>query len=167
MVEFPWHLWNGAMTKAVRLYAPLEPPVDGVPDATESEAAVPSLTAIGRVGMVWLPSLVLTFIFLMAGLPKLAGADAHVRHFEVWRYPDGFRLVVGAIETTSAVLLMVPRLAFAGALGIAIVMAGATYTHLIRVPEEAGRAPFTLSLLGLALLVAYCRRPRRRPASWR
>ena len=111
--------------------------------------------------MVWVPSLLLAFIFLMAGAPKLAGADAHVRHFEVWRYPDWFRLVVGAIETASAVLLLVPRFAFAGALGIAVIMAGATYTHLIRVPEEAGRAPFTVSLLGLALLVAYCRRPRR------
>jgi uncharacterized membrane protein YphA (DoxX/SURF4 family) len=101
----------------------------------------------------------------MAGVPKLAGAEAHVRHFEVWRYPDWFRLVVGAIETASAVLLLVPRFAFAGALGIAVVMAGATYTHLIRVPEEAGRAPFTLSLMGLALFVAYCRRPRRRPVA--
>ena len=121
---------------------------------------MPSLTTVGRVGMVWLPSLLLAFVFLMAGVPKLAGADAHIRHFEIWRYPDWFRLVVGAIETTSAVLLLVPRLAFGGALGIAVIMAGATYTHLIRVPEEAGRAPFTLSLLALALLVAYCRRPR-------
>ncbi len=127
---------------------------------------MPSLAMVGRIGMVWVPSLLLAFIFLMAGVPKLAGADAHIRHFEVWRYPDWFRLVVGAIEMTSAVLLLVPRLAFAGAIGIAVIMAGATYTHLIRVPEEAGRAPFTLSLLGLALLVAYCRRPRRlRPAS--
>ena len=122
---------------------------------------MPSITTVGRVGIVWLPSLLLAFIFLMAGLPKLAGTEAHVRHFVVWGYPDWFRLVVGAIETTSAVLLLVPRLAFFGALGIAVIMCGATYTHLIRVPEESGRAPFTLTLLALALLVAYFRRPRR------
>jgi putative oxidoreductase len=131
----------------------------------ESEASMPSLTTVGRVGIVWLPSLLLTVIFLMAGLPKLAGAEGHIRHFVTWGYPDWFRLVVGAVEVTSAVLLLVPRLAFFGALGIAVIMSGATYTHLIRVPEEAGRAPFTLTLLALALLVAYCRRPRQSRAA--
>jgi len=126
---------------------------------------MPSITTVGRVGIVWLPSLLLTFIFLMAGLPKLAGAEGHIRHFVTWGYPDWFRLVVGAIEVTSAVLLLVPRLAFFGALGIAVIMSGATYTHLIRVPEEASRAPFTLTLLALALLVAYFRRPRRSRAA--
>ena len=53
-------------------------------------------------------------------MPKLAGAEAHVRHFVTWGYPDWFRLVVGAIEVTSAVLLLVPRLAFFGAMGIAV-----------------------------------------------
>jgi putative oxidoreductase len=124
---------------------------------------MPSITQVGRLGIVWLPSLLLAFIFLMAGLPKLAGSEAHVRHFVTWGYSDWFRPVVGAIEVTSAVLLLVPRLAFFGALGIAVIMFGATYTHLIRVPEEAGRAPFTLTLLALALLVAYFRRPRPAP----
>jgi putative oxidoreductase len=121
---------------------------------------MPSITTVGRVGIVWIPSILLAFIFLMAGVPKLAGAEGHIRHFVTWGYPDWFRLVVGAIETTSAVLLLVPRLAFFGAMAIGVIMCGATYTHLIRVPEEAGRAPFTLALLVLALLVAYFRRPR-------
>jgi putative oxidoreductase len=117
----------------------------------------------GRVA-IWLLSIGLAFIFLLAGVPKLAGADAHVRHFVTWGYPDWFRLVVGAIEVTSAVLLVVPRLAAIGAAGIAAIMIGATYTHLVRVPAEAGRAPFTLTLLAVALVVAYARRPRRQSA---
>jgi putative oxidoreductase len=126
---------------------------------------MPAVSVVGRVA-IWLPTLLLAFIFLMAGVPKLAGTEAHIRHFVTWGYPDWFRLVVGAIEVTSGLLLLVPRLAFLGAIGIAVIMAGATYTHVIRVPEEAGRAPFTLTLLALALLVAYFRRPhRRRPAS--
>ena len=114
---------------------------------------------------VWVVSLLLALVFLMAGVPKLTGAEGHVRHFEVWRYPDWFRLVVGAIETTSALLLLVPRLAFVGALGIVAIMAGATYTHAVRVPEEIGRAPFTLILLTLAAIVAIARRPRRHQRS--
>jgi putative oxidoreductase len=125
---------------------------------------MPSARTAGHVVM-WLLSIGLAFIFLVAGVPKLAGADAHIRHFVVWGYPDWFRLVVGAIEVTSAVLLLVPRLAAIGGAGIALIMAGATYTHVVRVPAEAGRAPFTLTLLAGALLVAYVRRPRRPTAT--
>ena len=116
-------------------------------------------TTAGRIG-VWVLSALLAFVFLMAGVPKLAGAEGHIRHFVVWGYPDWFRIVVGSVETVSAALLLIPRLAFWGALGIVVIMAGATYTHLVRVPEEAGRAPFTLGLLSLAAVVAWARRPR-------
>ena len=115
----------------------------------------------GRVA-IWVLSVLLTFVFLMAGVPKLAGAQAHVQHFATWGYPDWFRLVVGAVEVGSAVLLLIPRVAFFGAAGIAVIMAGATYTHLVRVPEEASRAPLTLSLLALAVVVGYARRPGNR-----
>jgi uncharacterized membrane protein YphA (DoxX/SURF4 family) len=117
-----------------------------------------------RVGL-WLLSILLAFVFVMAGLPKLQGVPGHVRAFAHWGYPDWFRVVVGGAEVASAILLLVPRLAFFGALGIAVIMAGATYTHVVRVPAEAGRAPFTLTLLALAALVAYARRPSRRPAT--
>jgi putative oxidoreductase len=109
---------------------------------------------------IWVVSVLLAFVFLMAGIPKLLGVEAHVRHFARWGYPDWFRVVVGAVETASAILLLIPRFASLGAVGIATIMAGATYTHVIRVPEEASRAPFTLSLLALAALVGYARRPK-------
>ena len=111
---------------------------------------------------IWVLSLLLTFVFLMAGIPKLAGVQGHVQHFARWGYPDWFRLVVGAVEVGSAVLLLIPRFAFFGAAGIAVIMAGATYTHLVRVPEEASRAPLTLSLLALAAIVGFARRPASR-----
>lgn len=113
---------------------------------------------------VWVISIALAFVFLMAGVPKLLGSQAHVQHFVHWRYPDWFRIVVGLIEVGSAVLLLIPRVAMFGAVGIVMVMAGATYTHVLRVPEEAGRAPFTLTLLALAAVVAYAR-ARRQQAS--
>jgi uncharacterized membrane protein YphA (DoxX/SURF4 family) len=111
---------------------------------------------------IWVLSLLLAFVFLMAGVPKLAGAQGHVQHFASWGYPDWFRLVVGVVEVGSAVLLLFPRLAFLGAAGIAVIMVGATYTHLVRVPEEASRAPLTLGLLALAVIVGFARRPRGR-----
>jgi uncharacterized membrane protein YphA (DoxX/SURF4 family) len=110
---------------------------------------------------VWVLSILMALFFLVAGVPKLLGVPAHVEHFATWRYPDWFRLVVGTVEVISAILLLIPRFAYLGAAGIAVIMLGATYTHVLRVPEEAGRAPLTLTLLALALLLAYARRPRK------
>ena len=121
-----------------------------------------SVTASSKASRIaiWVLSVLLAFVFLMAGIPKLLGVEAHVQHFARWGYPDWFRVVVGAVETASAVLVLIPRLASLGAAGIVTIMAGATYTHVIRVPEEASRSPFTLSLLALAALVGYARRPK-------
>jgi putative oxidoreductase len=109
---------------------------------------------------IWVLSILLAFLFLMAGVPKLLGAQAHVQHFAKWGYPDWFRLVVGTVEVVSAIVLLIPRFAYLGAAGIGVIMAGATYTHVVRVPEEVGRAPFTLALFALAALIGYARRPK-------
>ena len=111
---------------------------------------------------IWVLSVLMALFFLIAGLPKLLGAQGHIEHFATWRYPDWFRLVVGTVEVVSAILLLISRVAYLGAAGIAVIMMGATYTHVLRVPEEAGRAPLTLTLLALAVLVGYARRPKRK-----
>ena len=110
--------------------------------------------------VVWVLSVLIALFFLIAGVPKLLGAQGHVEHFATWRYPDWFRLVVGTVEVASAILLLIPRLAYVGAAGIAVVMLGATYTHVFRVPEEAGRTPLTLTLFALAVVIGYARRPK-------
>lgn len=113
----------------------------------------------GKTIAPWVLSGLLAALFLMAGGSKLAGAETHVLHFAHWGWPDWLRVVVGAVEVTSAVLLLVPRVAFFGGCALVVVMAGATYTHLFRATGEAGMAVFTLVLLGLAALVAWARRP--------
>jgi uncharacterized membrane protein YphA (DoxX/SURF4 family) len=111
---------------------------------------------------VWIASGLLAAVFLLAGVPKLMGAEGWLRHFAAWGYPDWFRLVVGTMEVASAVFLLIPALAPLGAFGIVLVMAGATYTHLFRASDEAGRAVFTLALLSLAAVVGYIRLAQRR-----
>lgn len=115
-----------------------------------------------QTGGVWIASGLLAAVFLLTGVPKLMGAEGWLRHFAAWGYPDWFRLVVGTIEVASAVLLLIPKLAPLGAFGVVVVMAGATYTHLFRAPDEAGRAVFTLVLLSLAAAVGYMRLVHRR-----
>lgn len=108
---------------------------------------------------LWALSGLLAVLFLMSGGSKLAGAEQHVQGFAHWGWPDWLRLVVGAVEVTAAVLLLIPRVAFFGGSALAVVMAGATYTHLFRATGEAGMAVFTIILLSLTALVAFARRP--------
>lgn len=101
----------------------------------------------------------LVALFLMAGGSKLAGAEQHVQAFARHGWPHWLRLVVGVVEVTSAVLLLIPRVAFFGGCALVVVMAGATYTHLFRATDEAGEAVFTIIPLSLAALVASALRP--------
>ena len=100
-------------------------------------------------------------MFLFAGLTKLLGAEGDVRHFAAWRYPVWFRFVVGSIEVASAVLLLIPRAVFWGAVGIGVTLLWAGYTFLMRVPEESRRALPMLALLVTVATVGYARRPKR------
>lgn len=108
---------------------------------------------------LWLLAGLLAALYLMAGASKLAGAERHVQGFAHWGWPDWLRIVVGAVEVASAVMLLIPRTAFLGAASLVVVMGGATYTHLFRAEGEGGMAAATLVLMGLAALVTYARRP--------
>lgn len=121
----------------------------------------------GKTISLWVLSGLLAALFLMAGGSKLAGAEEHVKGFANYGWPDWLRLVVGAVEVISAVLLLIPRVAFLGGGALMVMMAGATYTHLFRATGEVGMAVFTIILLSLAALVVYARRPEmlRDPAS--
>ena len=114
---------------------------------------------------LWIASGLLAAVFLRAGVTKLMGAESWHRLFAAWGYPDWLRLVAGAIEVASAVLLLVPALAPLGALGVVVIMAGATYTHLFRASDEAARAVFALGLLVLAAVVGYVRLGQRKALS--
>lgn len=108
---------------------------------------------------VWVLTVLIAALFLMAGGSKLAGAEQHVKGFAHWAYPDWFRLVVGAVEVVSAVVLLIPRVAFFGAAALAVVMIGATFTHLFRATGEGSMAVFTLVLFAFTALLAWARRP--------
>ena len=110
-----------------------------------------------KTAVTWTASILLAVLFVAAGAPKLLGAEGWVRHFARWGYADWLRLVIGSMEVAAAALLCIPKLATLGACFIVVIMAGATYTHLFRAPDEAGRAAFTLTIL-LVAAVAYLRR---------
>jgi putative oxidoreductase len=111
-----------------------------------------------KTASIWTASILLAVLFVVTGAPKLLGAEGWVRHFARWGYPDWLRLVIGSLEVAAAALLCIPKLATLGACVIVVVMAGATYTHLFRAPDEVGRAGFTMTVLLVAAVVGYLRR---------
>ncbi len=96
-------------------------------------------------------------LFLVAGVSKLAGAAAMVQTFDAIGLGQWFRYLTGGIEVVSAVLLLVPRLAFFGAIVLIPTMIGAIITHVFVV----GGNPVPAAVLLLAIAgIAWARRPR-------
>ncbi|HEX5045153.1 MAG TPA: DoxX family protein [Candidatus Polarisedimenticolaceae bacterium] len=97
--------------------------------------------------VLWVPALFLAWVFARQGLAKFSDTSGWARAFEVWHFPVWFRILIGGIETTAALLLLTRRTAPIGAALIATVMLGGMGTHVYW-----GRpAQMTSELLPLAL----------------
>jgi putative oxidoreductase len=97
--------------------------------------------------------------FLAAGGSKLAGVPAMVEMFAKLGAGQWFRYLTGALEVIGAVALLVPRMAFYGAVLLATVMVGAVVTHLAFLGGSPIPAVMLLVIVGT---VAYLRRPASR-----
>lgn len=112
---------------------------------------------------LWVLTILLALEFILAGGGKFAGGGAGwSANFVRWGLPHWLLPVVGLVELGSALLLLIPRLAMFGALGLSGVMVGAIGTHATH--GEWGRVVFCAILLALSALVAWMRRAElRRP----
>jgi hypothetical protein len=92
-------------------------------------------------------------VFTRAGVDKFDGSSGWTRAFAVWGYPVWFRMLVGAIELSAAVLILWPRTAAYGAILIVVVMLGGMGTHIVverrpaRVTSELGQLTFSSIVL--------------------
>jgi uncharacterized membrane protein YphA (DoxX/SURF4 family) len=106
-----------------------------------------------RTGGKWLLQLALAILMAGPGSQKFTGSTWE-RMFRTWGYPDGFYLVIGAVEVVAGIGLLIPRVASASAITLAIVMAGAAATHVI----HGDRSPVgELVFMSLLLVVAVVR----------
>jgi len=95
---------------------------------------------------IWIVQIATSAMFLLAGSSKLAGVPAMVGLFDAIGIGQWFRYLTGSIEVVSAILLLVPSLAFFGALLLVPTMVGAVLTHLFIV----GGNPAPALVLGAA-----------------
>src|SRR5437660_1595078 len=109
-----------------------------------------------KAAALWALTGLLACLFALSGSMKFVSAEA-AKQFEQFGYPDWFRALIGGVEVGGALALLLPRTAFYAAGALAVVMAGAVFTHLRA--GEVPQAAVPLVLLGLLALVAYARRP--------
>jgi len=75
-------------------------------------------------------ALFLAWVFIRQGIAKFSNTSGWARAFRVWHFPVWFRVLIGTLEISAALLLLTRRTAFAGALIIILVMLGAMGTHV-------------------------------------
>jgi uncharacterized membrane protein YphA (DoxX/SURF4 family) len=103
---------------------------------------------------LWIVSAATAGMFVMAGVPKLAGAPEMVQLYEVLGVGQWFRYVTGLIEIVSGVALLVPALALFGALALAATMVGAILTHVFVI---GGSPALPMILLMATSFIAWTR----------
>lgn len=90
-----------------------------------------ALVKVAKIVGTWLPAILLILVFVPQGLAKFSDTSGWAAAFRQWGYPDWFRMLIGALELSAALLLLLGRTAAFGALIIIVVMLGAWATHLI------------------------------------
>jgi putative oxidoreductase len=106
----------------------------------------------GRL-LLWAVNSMLVLVFLVVGAAKFVLPEMWEDHFvHQWGLPPGLVSWVGWLEVAGAVLLLPRRTAPLGGTLLAIIMAGATATHVLH--GQFMQAPVSLALLVLAAWVA-------------
>lgn len=90
-----------------------------------------TLGTLARTVGMWLPALLLILLFARQGWAQFSDSSGWAAAFRHWGYPDWFRVTIGVLELTAALLLALGRTAALGALIIIVVMLGAWATHIV------------------------------------
>ena len=104
----------------------------------------------------WILAVLLALAFMFFGGVKLAGHPGMVEEFARIGAGQWLRFVVGFLEVSSAIGLLIPRLRFWAALLIASIMAGATFTNIF-ILHMPVLARLTAVLMAMALALAWLR----------
>src|SRR5712691_3793969 len=104
----------------------------------------------------WILSILLALAFLLAGLPKLLAVTAWIEKFSHWGYPRWSLPLIGLLEVSGAILLLIPRFAIYGVGILIVVMLGAAYTHVANGEGLAVLRP--LVFLCFLILIGWLRR---------
>jgi len=86
--------------------------------------------SLGNNKLLWGVTIVLSVVYLMAGITKLGEAGLAINMFTEYGYSQDFMWVIGALEMAGAILLLFKRTAWLSASGLSIIAGGSIYTHV-------------------------------------
>ena len=105
-----------------------------------------------KIGGKWALTILLGVLMAGPGSQKFTSSTWE-RMFRQWGYPDGFYLVIGAVEVVGGLLLLIPRTASYSAIMLAVVMLGAAATQILRGGRNGvGELVFASLLILLAVI---------------
>lgn len=88
--------------------------------------------------VTWAAMTIVTLVMLMGGAMKLMGNPMATASFATLGLPAVFGTFIGVCEIAGAVGLWVRRTSLFAAIGIAIIMIGAIYYHIMHTPITEG-----------------------------
>ena len=112
-----------------------------------------------KIGGTWILTILLAVLMVGPGSQKFMGPTWE-RMFRAWGYPDGFYLVIGAVEVVAGIGLLIPRVASYCAMVLAIVMVGASATHVVHGDRNGAGELVFAALLALIAMIRWRRRLR-------
>ncbi len=102
--------------------------------------------------LFWASKVITSLGFLLASSGKLTQKEAVINMFREWGYFDGFYLLIGILELSLAILVLIPKTSVYAAIGLFAIMIGAMITHLIHDPlAEIIRPLVFMILLGIVI----------------
>jgi uncharacterized membrane protein YphA (DoxX/SURF4 family) len=75
-------------------------------------------------------TILLIVVFVGAGFAKLMRTEMMVDNFERYDIPIGLMLLLGFLELSAAIGLLIPKVRLYAAAGLSIIMAGAVVVHV-------------------------------------
>lgn len=104
--------------------------------------------------IAWVLQVLLGLFFIFAGFNKLRDLPATIGMFGNLGLPSVLAYVVGGAELLGGIGLLVPRLTRLAAMGLLIIMMGAVFMHITKIPGGlAGGLPALACLVLLAVLL--------------
>lgn len=125
-----------------------------LPPATKIDHGNRKLGRLQPLGL-WGLQAMLAFLFAIAGTLKLSGNPEIVDNFDRIGAGPWLRNLTGVLEIAGAIGLLIPLLSGAAAVGLAMVTAGATATHLFILGDDPW---LPVGYFVLSALVAWGRR---------
>ena len=116
-----------------------------------------------KIGVTWVLQLLLAAAMVGPGMEKFTG-PVWQRMFRTWGFPDGFYLVIGAIEVIGGVGLLIPRVSSYCAAVLGIVMIGAAATQVLRGGRNGIGEIVLATLLAVIAVIRWRDRLRVNPA---